>query len=118
MTSFGRADRTLAWPSAALPSIEIPDLTPWQGLCHVRSNTHMCSERIDLLRRYVFLNVSACGETTTTARLSASREPHHRGQGFQLLGMAADGVEEEVVGAHGHQRFQPLPHLLRRAVDS
>ena len=53
----------------------------------------------------------------SSPELSALGEPHHRGQGFELLGMAADRVEQEVVGAHGYQRFQPLPHLLRCAVD-
>ena len=53
--------------------------------------------------------------THTTAPL---RETDDRSQRFELFGIARDGVEKEMVGAHRDQFLEPLAHLLRRAVDA
>lgn len=72
---------------------------------------------VNVLKPTSSCSVGTCVEATTAAKLAVLGELHHRGQGFQLLGMTADRVEEEVVGTHGHQLFQPIPHLLRRAMN-
>src|SRR5436309_3065431 len=49
---------------------------------------------------------------------TASGQPHDLGQRLELLGVAADRVEQEMVRAHAHELLQPLTHLLGRAVHT
>lgn len=44
------------------------------------------------------------------------RQPRHLGQRLDLLSVARDGIEPQVVGTRRHQRFQLLAHLLARGL--
>src|SRR5262245_59119996 len=46
------------------------------------------------------------------------REPRQRGERVDVLGIAADGVQEQVTRAEGDQLVESRAHLLRRAVDA
>src|SRR5438128_11139010 len=47
-----------------------------------------------------------------------SRKADGGSQRLQLFGVAANGIEQQVVGAHLHELFELLGHLLRGAVKS
>ena len=59
--------------------------------------------------------VPEAGDKRLLPRLFEAGELRHR---LQLLSVAGDRVQEQVIGAGRHQFLEPLAHLLGRAVDA